>query len=352
MLLFCGHSMDTTPKGWVFSTQGGSKVWFSWLHLYVGLTACFTLFYWGVVIELVQESNPYGLNEYVSLYGLNLGNTNSPVFAWSMSFAATLIFYFCLHEPCYWFHVVAGFMSSCFTGAIAGGVPSMQNPLVILYTFANLDSTNWGTRATADHGLYAGGDQDTLEYKTSLWKTKVGLCLSWLAANIVVSFLCVYSYVLFGDYLGPEIYGYPWLTWPALFATYFIFGGRYLDWFVGRCVIYHREKGREMTPEQQEEDTLHRLLGFFLGLRVMSCELPCHRDLSGTHCDTGAFKLEKPSRGPRSARWSWDADRDSAPGTLTSDYSMADYGARAATGDVLESIKESDVEMADRRLAL
>lgn len=357
MLLFCFHAMDTTPKGWLMTTtdaQGQSRTWFSWLHLYCGITFCFTIFFWVIMIDLVHQSNPYGLNEYVSLYGVNLGDTDSPVLAWSMSFVATLVFYLILHEPCYWFQVVCGFISSCFTGAICGGTPSIQNPLVILYTFANLDSTNWGTRATADHGLYAGGDQDTTAYKTSLWWTKVGLTTLWLSLNVVVSFLCVYSYILWGDYLGPEIYGYPWLSWPAFFATYAILGGRYLDWAVGRLILFHRERARQMP----QEDALGGFLGTLLGLRVMSCELPCHRDLRGTHCDTSAFKAEVGTTQARVARWSWDADR--APGALgeKDNYSLkatSSYGSYDNIADGNSSRNKTspgvDVELGDQMAA-
>ena len=309
MIGFMVHAIDTTPAGWKFCTTSADGVkteHFSWLRLWVYMTSIVTLFWWSLVIYLVHESNPYDYTFPVSFFGIQIDVTSEPLVGYGMSLFVSLFMFLILHEPSYWYQVIAGFISSMFTGSISGGPPSMQNPLIILYTMANLDSTNWGTRATTDHGLYAGGSQDTSEFKKSLWWTKIKLMSFWTVFNVVVSFVSIYSYLIWGTNYGPEIYGYPWLYWPGFFAGAFIFLGRWLDWAVGRVILFHRERSRTMI----KSDKLGMFLDCIVNTRLMSCEQPCHRNLEGTHCDTGVYKQEV-RRTP--SKWVWHGTPDASP---------------------------------------
>ena len=58
-----------------------------------------------------------------------------------------------------------------------------------------------------------------------------------------------------------------------------------------------------------EPDTLGKLLGRILDLRIMSCEMPYTCNLEGTYCDTGAYKIEKMKK---SASWVWEESADTS----------------------------------------
>jgi len=296
MLSFAIHGMDTTPKDW------------KWLPYYVYVTAAFSLFCWQSVLIMVVQldmynpydkdyKSPYGVTgptrDSILFFGYQIGSTANPLVSWAMTFAPMLCMFFVLHEPCYWYEVSVGFFSSLMTGAIGGsgvtdmlGIPTMQNPLVMLYTMANLDSTNWGTRATADHGLYGGEETiDTSQYKVDLWWTKVYLLSGWLVLNMITSFLLVHSFALFGFSLMVVIMLY--LFYPMMSYLACIFFGRWLDWLAGRLTLLYVESARA----EEQDSFLTSVLRCLLSPRIMSCALPfANYKFEGTYCDTAAFK--------------------------------------------------------------
>jgi len=281
LLVFTFHSMDRTPKDWICTQKqpdGSKKTMFSWLHLYVYVMGILTVGWWYVLITSIDilETGLMDPEQPLGYDGFTIGTTRSPLGLILFNMFGPVALYLLLHEPCYWPQVIIGYISSLFTGAIVTSIPSMQNPLVIMYTMANLDSTNWGTRATADHGLYGGddGEQDTGAYKKQLWRTKLVLLLLWLCVNLTVSFLAVYGYLIWGNFYFLQYFnGLDWMPWLLTIMMIFLIAGRYLDWFMGRLLLFQRERARKM----KKLDTLGSILNFVLRLRVMSCSFPCEK---------------------------------------------------------------------------